>query len=769
MTGVPAQDIETIRQSAFFDAAWYLAQYPDVAALGMDPAEHYLWLGAQLGRKPSPRFDGQAYLAANPDVAATGINPLLHYVTIGRSEGRASFALNKSALAIPDSCSLSGPETLEEHAGGIRFSIVDNPEVSIIVPVYNQLPYTLMCLSALAEQECSFPFEVIVMDDCSSDRSPGLLPDVHGLRYYRNVENLGFNRNCNRGAELAKGKYIAFLNNDTKVLPGWLQALRNTFDAHDMVGVVGSKLIFPDGRLQEAGGIIWEDASGWNWGRLHDPDHPRFNFVRDVDYVSGASLMVPRELFHSLGQFSDTLENSYYEDTWLAFAARKAGYRVLYQPHSALIHFEGITSGRDLSEGHKRYQVVNKDKFYERWKRDLAQHLPNGSNPERASDRAPKAHILIIDACTPTPDRDSGSLDMFNLIKILLAFGFRVHFVPHSNFAFFGKYTEDLEARGVECIRHPHYKTVREYLSERGDIIMARTPVAGAVVDDIEALAPSASRIFYTVDMHGLREVREAELLGDALKLAEAQETLRQELELIERSDVAVVLSSHEASFLESKGHKNIEVLPLIRDYTPPVGLPGYEERRNVVFIGGFQHSPNLDAVRWLLDEIWPELRDILNHRGSPAIRLRIVGSNMPEWIRDAAADDIEPLGFVEDLGEIFSQSRLSVAPLRYGAGLKGKIATSLGYGVPTIGTSIAFEGMPTEGLAAIRLSEDDPANIARLIADIYSDPQRWGEVSASGIDYVLAHYSLQSVTPRVTRILDRGREIATQRWAAQQ
>ena len=89
MTGVPARDIETIRQSAFFDAAWYLAQYPDVAALDMDPAEHYLWLGAQLGRKPSPRFDGQAYLAANPDVAVTGVNPLLHYETIGRSEGRS--------------------------------------------------------------------------------------------------------------------------------------------------------------------------------------------------------------------------------------------------------------------------------------------------------------------------------------------------------------------------------------------------------------------------------------------------------------------------------------------------------------------------------------------------------------------------------------------------------------------------------------------------------------------------------------------------------
>src|SRR5690606_12128483 len=128
-----------------------------------------------------------------------------------------------------------------------------------------------------------------------------------------NPNNLGFNRNCNRGAELARGQYIVFLNNDTKVLPGWLQALRDTFDEHDRVGLVGSKLIYADGRLQEAGGIVWEDGSGWNWGRLQSPNHPRFNFVRDVDYASGASLMISRQLFFDLGKFDSALENSYYE------------------------------------------------------------------------------------------------------------------------------------------------------------------------------------------------------------------------------------------------------------------------------------------------------------------------------------------------------------------------------------------------------------------------------------------------------------------------
>src|SRR5690606_23415685 len=142
--------------------------------------------------------------------------------------------------------------------------------------------------------------------------------------------------------------------------------------------------------------------------------------------------------------------NSYYEDTWLAFAAREAGCRVLYQPRSQLIHFEGVTSGRSENEGTKRYQAVNRQIFLDRWRPGLAGNLKNGSDPEKASDRLPRGHILIIDACTPTPDQDSGSLDMFNLMRILRSQNHRVHFIPQSNFAHFGAYTERLQEMGVE-------------------------------------------------------------------------------------------------------------------------------------------------------------------------------------------------------------------------------------------------------------------------------------------------------------------------------
>lgn len=750
------EDVERIRASGLFDEKWYLQEYPDVKSLGMDPVEHYLWLGRRLGRKPS----GESAAAADLMIAGGSARQF-----IASPVTRA--ARSPASLAAPDApspriarfhppASMSDAEL--ERLLDIEFPVHVRPAISIIVPVFNQIGYTAVCLRALVDQLSSDTFEVIVMDDGSSDRTQELVSRVPGIVYHRNPANLGFNRNCNRGAEIARGEYLVFLNNDTEVLPGWLQALSDTFRHHGDVGLAGSKLIYPDGRLQEAGGIVWNDGSGWNWGRLKHPAHPRYNFVRDVDYISGASIMVPRELFFRLGAFASELENSYYEDTWLAFAVREAGLRVVYQPRSQLIHFEGVTSGRSETEGTKRYQVSNREAFRTRWRSALAGNLANGSDPETASDRMPRGHILIVDACTPTPDQDSGSVDMFNLIRILRSMNYRVHFIPQSNFLHFGAYTERLEQMGVECIYGPFYNTVRDFLSERRDmfshVFLARTPVAEAVIATVEELAPSAKKLFYTVDMHGLREVREAKLSGDVAQLRRAEDTLRRELGLVERSDTAIVLSEFEAEFLREQGHRNVAVVPLIRDYASMPHCPPFDEREGVAFIGGFQHTPNLDAVRWLYDEIWPHVRELAASRGMSPIRLKVVGSKMPDWIRQEAAPDVDAIGFVQNLDDVFQNVRLSVAPLRYAAGLKGKVATSLEYGVPVVGTSTAFEGMPSDGLEAIHNCADTAEGIAEQIVTIYSGPQEWFRVSEGGKRYVKKHYSLKTISNHLISIL---------------
>src|SRR5690606_29834574 len=197
------------------------------------------------------------------------------------------------------------------------------------------------------------PLEVCVVDDGSPDDSPAGLPAVHGLRYHRRADNGGFIAACNDGAAIARGQYLVFLNNDTVPQPGWLDALLETFSDHPGAGLVGAQLLYPDGRLQEAGGVVFDDGSGWNYGRNQSPADPRYAYLREVDYASGAAIAIPRTLFEQVGRFDTRYAPAYYEDTDLAFAVRAAGRRVLYQPAARVVHDEGGTAGTDLSSGAK--------------------------------------------------------------------------------------------------------------------------------------------------------------------------------------------------------------------------------------------------------------------------------------------------------------------------------------------------------------------------------------------------------------------------------
>ena len=635
------------------------------------------------------------------------------------------------------------------------FKETDAPEVSIIVPVCNQINYTIRCLQSLAEHRTKYSFEVIVMDDVSNDQTQEVLPRIPGLRYIRNEQNLGFLKNCNKAAGLARGKYLVFLNNDTIVLSGWLDALLRTFKLHGDVGLVGSKLIYPDGRLQEAGGIIWKDASGWNWGRLGDPQHPRFNYVRDADYVSGASIMIARDLFEEIGRFDERYAPAYYEDTDLAFSVRDRGYRVLYQPKSVVVHFEGISSGTDENRGVKRYQAVNRQKFAEKWAKVLPIHGTSEDGPGRSADRRWARHVLIVDAVTPAPDQDSGSVDMVNLIRILTSLGWRVHFVPQTNYAHFGRYTDELQELGVECVYFPPYRTLEHYLEDNSDVFdtvfVCREPIARSVMPVIAKKLPKAKRVFYTVDLHYLRSERQAELSKDPRISVEAQKTKNSELALMRQSDLTILLSEVEKDIIadELPGARTA-IVPLIRDI--PGRRSGFQARSNVVFIGSFNHPPNVDAVEWLVKEIWPLVR-----QRKVNARLRICGSNMPDAVRRLCMQepDIEAVGFVADLGEVFDHCRLSVAPLRFGAGLKGKLATSFGYGVPCIATRVAIEGMSEDGLEPCRLQGETAEDLADLIAHYYRSEQDWERASRASLAYVEQQFSFNVVREKVSKIMN--------------
>jgi len=634
------------------------------------------------------------------------------------------------------------------------FPEVEKPVISIIVPVYNEISQTIACLKSIYQQRVSVPYEVILADDASPDSFHKVLKDIKGLVYIRQPENLHFLLNCNRAAEKARGDYLIFLNNDTLVKPGWMENLYATFHEHSNVGVAGSKLVYPSGELQEAGGIIWEDASGWNWGKGQNADHPIYNFVRDVDYNSGASLMISTPLWKEIGGFNEGLEKAYYEDTDLCFQVREMGYRVVYQPSSVVVHIEGLTSGTDLSSGQKQYQLVNQKIFKDRWAHRLKHYLPNAQTPFLASDRAVKGHILYIDAVTPEPQKDSGSLDSFNAMRILTNLGYRVHFVPGSNFAYWGQATQDLQAMGVECIYHPFYSNLDMFIDDRGDMfdyaIVSRAECADLFMDKIRDRLPSAKIVYNTVDMHFLRMERRAETTKDP-ELAKAAKAMRtRELSYIEQSDATIILSSVEEKVLTDLGVDNhkLWLIPLIRPRS--VRLVEFKTSEDMVFIGGYRHPPNVDAVEYMVEKIWPHIEKSL-----PGVKLRICGSSMPESFQDYASDSIVIQGFVPDLNKLLSKTRLTLAPLRFGAGLKGKVASSIGVGVPVIGTSIAFEGMAKEGLSDVILQADDPKKFAKLAVKAYKNEKLWTGVSFAGVEYHNANYAYDTISKTYETMLN--------------
>ena len=616
------------------------------------------------------------------------------------------------------------------------------PRASIVIPVFGAFTHTLACLRAIAAHPPVADFEVIVVDDASPDDSLAKLHAIDGLRVHARKANGGFIAACNDGAGLARGNVLVFLNNDTVPQPGWLDALLATFDAHPDAGLVGAKLLYPDGRLQEAGGVVFADGSGWNYGRFDDPGDCRYAHLRDADYVSGAAIAIPRALFERLGGFDARYAPAYYEDTDLAFGVRAAGLRVLVQPASLVVHDEGTTSGTDINTGPKAAQVRNQAVFAGKWRDVLATHLPAGSVPTPALLHRRQRQVLVIDALTPQPDRDSGSLRLVNLMRLLIEEGAHVVFMP-ANRCSDGAYTTALQRMGVECWHAPHAKRFPAWLREHGprfDVaLVSRHYVAGEMLPLLRRYAPRARVLFDTVDLHYLRERRAAELAGDPAALRAATRTRERELALIREADATLVVSEVERALLATDAPgAHVRVLSNLHREAPQG--PAWSQRDGLLFVGGFRHPPNVDAVLWFAREVFPRIRAV-----RPDVEFHCVGGDVPHEIeRLADIPGVRIHGHVPDLQPLLDGARVSIAPLRYGAGVKGKVNQAMAHGLPVVATTAAVEGMHLREGEDV-LVADDIAGFAEAVLRLMDNEALWSRLSANGRDNVARHFSLDA------------------------
>lgn len=348
---------------------------------------------------------------------------------------------------------------------------------------------------------------------------------------------------------------------------------------------------------------------------------------------------------------------------------------------------------------------------------------------------------LIIDHRLPTPDQDSGSVRMSFLIDVVRDLGFHVDFLPH-NLHSMEPYAGRLRERGVGVICSPQVKSVEDYLRRAGSlydlVFVCRASIAEDCADLVREHCAEAKFIFDTVDLQYLREERQAELEQSPSLLESARRTKEVELRVARMADATLVVSPYEERVLADEVPE-VPVSIVSNIHVVHGRKAEFSEREGMMFIGGFEHPPNVDAVEWLVNEIMPDV-----WRELPDVELLLVGSKPPKAVHKLASERVRVTGFVPDVEPFFTSCRLSVAPLRYGAGVKGKVNQSLSYGLPCVMTGVAAEGMAlVDGEEA--LIADDPSEFAASVVRLYSDEELWYRLSEAGLENTRANFSIDA------------------------
>ena len=631
-----------------------------------------------------------------------------------------------------------------------------HPDVSVLLVLHNRAELTLGCIESLLAQ-ADQSVELVIVDNASTDDTGLLLERLRGVRVIRSPENLGFLRACNLAAREACGDYLLFLNNDTVLHAGSVAAALDTIASDPSIGAVGARLVYPDGRLQEAGSIIWSDGSCLGYGRGDSPWLAPYAFERDVDFCSAAFLLTPRSRFAALGGFDPRYEPAYYEDADYCVRLWKAGARVVYQPRALVTHVEfgsAASAARAVA-----MQLERRTAFVDAHRAWLEhQPAPTPAAPRQASARArPGLRILVVDDRVPRRSMGFGFPRAAALVSSLVQLGHSVTLLPTS------AGDEDLERayadipRCVELVAGDVTQRVRDLFRERQgeyDIVLVsrshNMEMLRARLGPPSGWMAGAAVIYDAEAVTAHREVARRHLQGEGVTEDEAARLVRDEVALARDAGAVLAVSEAERAAFDAVCAGGVHLVGHALATAPSPAPAG--DRREILFVGAFhQMSPNEDAARWFLTAVLPILRGRLGH----GVTVTIAGPDPPETLTRFGGPGVQVTGGIPDLRPLYDRARVFIAPTRFAAGIPLKVLEAAANGVPAVVTQLLAAQLAwTSGQEL--LSADDPQAFADACARLFEDEALWTRIRRAALARIERDYAPEVFTARIGAALER-------------
>ena len=608
---------------------------------------------------------------------------------------------------------------LSEPRNELMLPSTASPSVSIIIPTFNRADCLLRCLRSIV-CNTSGSFEVIVVDDASTDETSELLSRVRCITRIGQRVRADFITSCNRGAARARGKYLLFLNSDTEVPSGWLSQLVSTLEADRRHGAVGARLVHLDGTLQEAGSMVWRDGSTAAYGRGADPGDPEYSYRREVDYCSAACLLVRADLFAALKGFDERYKPAYYEDADLCLRMRRLGYKVLLDPHVTVLHHESASRPRSEAVALMRR---NRLAFAAAFPGALATQF-QPTEVLRARDRRPGMRVLVLDDQVPAPYLGSGFPRARKLLQMLSDLGCVISFAATTAAVSCAATTRELQALGIEVIPGTAMEPERLLRARErfyDSVIVSRPHNGARLLDLVRETQPQATIVYDAEALYFERALQQAALGGVSLSERQRHDAGKRELGLVSKAHRIIVVSNQDrATIVRETGHPHVSVWGYPQESRER--LPGLEERRDLLFVGGFcgGHPPNTDAAMRLANELLPRIRQRL-----PACRLFIVGSTPPPAVCQLNSLRTIVTGYVDDIAPYYDHCRVFAAPFRFGSGISCKVVDAMRNGIPAVVSPLIANALELRHECEVLISADDD-QFADNVIRLYRDEDLW-------------------------------------------